>query len=157
MADNVTIKLENAADLKGRLKALREEVAIKATRSSTRRIAAYLSRMLAAVTPTRSGKLRRNEAVRSKYVRSRGVTVAKVVVNTVGKADNPRNAFYWRFLEGGFTTRKSKKGRQEKPVRKITGSRFASNLIKGAQSRIASMFFEDIEKAVRRAERRASK
>lgn len=59
--------------------------------------------------PVRTGKLRKNIVVGTSKIntprKKTGVIGVFIGVNVTGKANNPRNAFYWRFVEDGWNTR----------------------------------------------------
>lgn len=151
--DSVEFKVTNAADLIAQLRAFQEDVAVRTVRGSTRRIADYLQTRLETNTPTFTGRLRSNFKVLARYVRRRSVVSARVVVNTIGKAGNIRNAFYWRFVEFGHKTRPSKSGRNRQ--REVPGQRFAERTIASAAPQVTQMFYDDLQKAIDRAKRRS--
>lgn len=151
---SVEFKIANAGDLVAQLKAFKEDVAVSTVRGSTRRIAQYLLMRVKHVTPAFTGKLRFNLGVKTRFVKRRSVVAAHVFVNTRGKADNPRNAFYWRFVEFGHKTRPSKKG-NGKGQRDIPGQEFVTKTMLASQAQVAQMFFDDLQKSLDRAKRRA--
>ena len=63
-------------------------------REATRAVANELKEEVVSRAPVRRGKLRRN-------VHIRGVNPDTGNSDNTMKADNPRNAFYWRFVEMG--------------------------------------------------------
>lgn len=152
---DVRVELSNGPALIKQLRAFREDVAVKTVRSSVRRIGANLLRRVQAATPVATGKLKSNVRVTAKYVRRRGVVVAKVVVNTRGKASDEKNAFYWRFVEFGHKTRPSKKNSAAQ--RDIPGKNFITSTYLAAMGTITQMFYSDLERAVKRAVKRASR
>lgn len=147
----------NGMQLTAELRAFKEDIAVKTVRASTRRIAAMLHKQLIAVIARRTGKLIRNLSVRAKYVRSRGVVVAKVIVNTVGKKDNPKNAFYWRFVEFDHLTRPRKLSKGKYDVsrqRVVKGQGVIEQTFNNMQPKIQAMFYADLEKAINRRKAR---
>lgn len=136
----------NGPQIVAELKAFKEDIAVKTVRASTRRIGAYLLKQVKASAPSATGNLIRNLAVRAKYIRSRGVVAAKVVINTRGKKNDPKNAFYWRFVEFDHKTRPGENAHQ----RVIPGQNFIRSTFETAQPQIQSMFYADLQKAIER-------
>lgn len=153
MASSVEIKMLNGPQLIANLKELRDDVAIKTVRASVRRIGKVLLDALIASVPRLTGNLARNLAIRAKYIFSRGVVVAKVIVNTRGKKGDSKNAFYWRFVEFDHRTRPSKDGGGAQ--RTISGKDFIRQTFARLQSQIQSIFYADLQKAIERAQRRS--
>lgn len=95
------------------LKTLSKAENNRVLRAATTAGAALLQREVIALAPERTGKLKRNILVRTLKSR-RGDIGSGVYVSgsspygahsdTSMKADDPRNAFYWRFLELGTST-----------------------------------------------------
>ncbi len=141
---NITM---NGAQIVQELCAFKEDIAVRTVKNSTRRIGAALLKQLKANTPTLTGNILRNLGVRAKYVKSRGIVAAKVIVNTRGKKGDPKNAFYWRFVEFGH---KSRSGGN------VAGVEFVQNTFGAMQSQIQSMFYADLEKAIQRQKAKSS-
>ena len=172
MADAVEIKIENARDLITDLRAFSEDVAVRTVKKSVARIGKYVLVRLRSVVPIFTGRLAFNLGVRAKYVKSRGIVAAKVFVNTKGKPDDPKNAFYWRFVEFDRKTRPRKRqdagavssGKGSKRRRRvwdrtaqsvIPGRGFITGLAAGIQGTVAQMFFKDLQAAIDRAKKRS--
>lgn len=151
MADGIEAKMVGANELIQSLREFREDVAVRTVRSSVNRIGKFVSERLRTVVPVATGKLLRNIAVRSKYIKSRGVVAAKVTVSTRGKAGDPKNAFYWRFVEFDRKARSPKTGGAP---RTIKGQGFVQSTMTSAQPIIAQMFYADLQAAIDRAKRR---
>lgn len=147
MSDGVQITSNINSVLK-EIASFREDVAVRTVRASLRRMAKEGQRSLSAATPEHTGKLKSNERVVAKYAKTRGVITARVVVNTRGKADNPKNAFYWKFVEFGHKTRPGPHQRE------IPGRKFVQATWAVMQSKLYAMFFADLQKAVDRAGKR---
>lgn len=149
VADGIQIK-SNLNDVLKDIAEWKEEVAVRTVRRSIGKCAARANDILKPLIPVFTGKLRFNTKVTSaKYIKRRGVTTAKVGIDTVGKADNPRNAFYWRFVEFGHKTRPSKKGNGTQ--REVPPQHFVQAASARVQSTIAAIFFADLERATNRA------
>lgn len=83
----------------------------KVLRDATRAGAEVLKEEVIARAPERSGKLKKNVVVLTQRSRRRGEISSGVHIRGVNpstgnsdntmKANNPRNAFYWRFIEMG--------------------------------------------------------
>lgn len=144
MADEIDITC-NGADLNAALKEFREDVAYRVVRSALRKVAASASSVLKDAAPRLTGRLIENIAVRTKFASRRGIIKADVVVNTVGKAGAPNNAFYWRFVEHGHKTRPSKAGH---PQREVPANPFAANVWARLQQTISATFFSDLGAAI---------
>ena len=99
--DGITVDVPGIRDLIAELKALNENVARKTVRKVIREAGEYILRRLKANAPNFTGKLRFNLDVTTKWKNRSGIMQAKVRIATQGKADNQRNAFYWRFVEFG--------------------------------------------------------
>ena len=163
MADEfgLDVKMVGQRDLIAELRALKENIAVRVTKRATRLVAEYLERLVRANAPKGgTGKLAFNLFVRAQYARRRGVVKSIFGIRTQGKADNPRNAFYWRFVEWGHKTRpKNVKKLGLRAARKAGGQRFvaARHFILPAwlagQTRAQAIFFREIEKALNQASR----
>lgn len=149
MADGVQVS-SNINDVLKDLAAWREDVAVRTVRGSVRRCAKRATDMLRPVVPVFTGKLRFNLKVAGvKYSRNRGVVTSKVAVSTEGKAENQKNAFYWRFVEFGHKTRPSKSGNGTQS--EVAPQNFIQSASARINSAVAAIFFSDLERAVNRA------
>lgn len=164
MADEIRLdaQMVGQRDLIAELRALKENVAIRVTKRGTRLVAEYLERLVKANVPKGgTGKLRFNMFVRAQYKKKRGVVRTIFGVHTQGKADDPRNAFYWRFVEWGHRTRPRKvkalglrAARQAGVQRLVPGQEFITRAWLNGQTRAQAIFFREIEKALNQASRR---
>lgn len=113
MADSsiVTYQLQGDRDIVAAFKDLRDYIPNTAIRNAMREGANLLYTALLQAVPYRTGKLARNLIVRTQV--SGNWTRARVTVNTIGKASNALNAFYWRFLERGWHDRAGAEHREE--------------------------------------------
>jgi HK97 gp10 family phage protein len=178
--DGITVAVPGIRDLIAELKALNENVARRTVRKVIREAGEYILRRLKANAPVFTGKLRFNLDVVTKWKSRSGIMVAKVRVSTQGKAENPRNAFYWRFVEFGHRIGSRVKGRLVRltRARTVTGravhaARARAGQLKGAASRgfiegqeyvqktqreiqqpVTSMFFRALEQAITRRQKR---
>ena len=73
-------------------------------RGATRAVASEVKKNAKALAPVDSGNLKKNIISKSRRGK-RYVVRASVVVNSEGKRGDPKNAFYWRFLEYGHFVR----------------------------------------------------
>lgn len=137
----VDVKLLNGRDLIAELKRLKEDVAVKAVKTGCKRSAEVLLSALRSNTPVFTGKLRFNLGVKVKYVRRHSVMRSTVTVSTVGKADNARNSFYWRFVERGHKTRA---GNMVEPVK------FIERTFIQMQSAVQKVFYQSLAKSLSR-------
>lgn len=164
MADEIRLdaQMVGQRDLIAELRALKENVAIRVTKRGTRLVAEYLERLVKANVPKGgTGKLRFNMFVRAQYKKKRGVVRTIFGVHTQGKADDPRNAFYWRFVEWGHRTRPRKvkalglrAARRAGGQRLVPGQEFITRAWLSGQTRAQAIFFREIEKALNQASRR---
>jgi HK97 gp10 family phage protein len=158
----VDVQMVGQRDLIAELRRLKENVAIRVTKRGTRLVAEYLERLVKANVPKGgTGKLRFNMFVRAQYKKKRGVVRTIFGVHTQGKADNPKNAFYWRFVEFGHKTRpKNVKKLGLRAARRAGGQQFvaARHFILpawlGGQTRAQAIFYREIEKVIGAASRR---
>lgn len=166
MADESSFGMEASLvghrDLIAELRALKENIAVRVSKKATKLVAEYFERLVRANAPVFTGKLRFNLFVRAAYVRARGVIKAILGVRTQGKADNPRNAFYWRFVEWGHKTRPLnvkklglRAARRAGGQRMVPAQHFALNAWLSGQTRAQAIFFREIEKALTAAARRS--
>jgi HK97 gp10 family phage protein len=140
-----SFELKGHKDVAAAFRDLRQYLPKTPIRNATRRAATMLAQLLALVAPKRTGKLARNIVVR---VRATASTIrARVTVNTKGKADDPENAFYWRFLEKGFTT-----GRGKGKFEKFT---FIAPTVSAKANEAAQFVVDEVDKAIDRAESKA--
>lgn len=147
MSEGIDISMPGARDLIQELRALNEDVARKTVRRVIREAGVYILNRLKANTPVFTGKLRFNLDVTTKWKSRSGILQAKVSVATKGKADDPKNAFYWRFVERGFTVGK-------KNQRRIEGQEFVQKTQSEIQQPVATMFFRALEQAISRRQKR---
>jgi len=158
----VDVQMVGQRDLIAELRRLKENVAIRVTKRATKLVAEHFERLVKADAPKGgTGKLRFNLFVRAIYVRARGYVKAIFGVRTVGKADNPRNAFYWRFVEWGHKTRPRKvkqlglrAARRAGGQAMVPGKEFITRAWLSGQTRAQAIFFREIEKALASASRR---
>jgi HK97 gp10 family phage protein len=106
MADGVTVTLKGDRDFVAAMKGLSEDLPNKFLRAAVRDAGAFLLGAILAGVPRLTGKLARNISVRTHQTAK--TIRARVTVNTAGNADDPDNAFYWRFLEKGWHDRAGK-------------------------------------------------
>lgn len=96
-----TVKLEGLNDIAKKLKALpvklQRKVLTKSLRAGSRLIVSDAKRRV----PKDTGKLKRNIATRVRRKGSKGERALQVYVRRRGKKEDPKNAFYWTFLEFG--------------------------------------------------------
>lgn len=145
-------------DLIAELRALKEGIAVRATKRGTKLVAEHFERLVKASVPKGgTGKLRFNLFVRAHYSRKRGVVKTIFGVRTQGKADNPRNSFYWRFVEFGHKTRpKNVKKLGLRAARSAGGQRevppqpFVVPAWLHGQTRAQAIFYRELEKMLRR-------
>jgi len=131
-------------DLAAALREFTELVARSVVRSALRQIAKTIRDAIADAAPKRTGKLDDNIAVSTSYAAARGVIKARVIVRTIGKAIDPRNAFYWRFVEFGHKTRPGKRGSQHE----VPAHSFVRPAGDAAQSYAADEFFGALDRAI---------
>lgn len=95
------------------------------------------------------GRLRDNIAIR---VRRTAATIrARITVNAKGKANDPGNAFYWKFLEFGHMVKRRDGSTNE--IRRP----FVAPAFEAAQSEAAQQVIDAFEHGLDLAERRARK
>lgn len=100
----IQMTLTGDRDIVAAFKDLREYLPKNALRTAVRKSSEFLLRMIVLAAPKLTGKLARNIIVKTKMTAH--TIRARVAVNTIGKAGDDQNAFYWRFLEEGFHTRR---------------------------------------------------
>lgn len=145
MTEGVAVTF-NDRDLIAALKEFREDVAVKVVRASLRRIAREEMKALQEAAPVgdpstdpHSGRLKSNITYGTAFAVGRGIVKSFVRIRTVGKADNERNAFYWRWVEFGH---KSRSGSD------VAGKGFIQKAIALAQSSISERFFTDLTRGI---------
>jgi HK97 gp10 family phage protein len=140
-----SFELKGDKDVLAAFRDLREYLPKTPIRNATRKAATMLAQFIALAAPKRTGKLVRNIVVR---VHATAKTIrARVTVNTQGKAEDPQNAFYWRFLEKGFTT-----GRGKGVFIKFP---FIAPTVASKQQEAAQFVVDEVDKAIDRAESKA--
>lgn len=140
MDDGITVTVPGARDIIDELRGFKEEVRYKLVRRFVREAGQYILRALEAKVPVLSGKLKRNLSVITRWKSRSGILQAKIRVSTKGKADDPKNAFYWRFLHRGFHP-----GGGEKFVEPDT---FIIETNREVQQPVTAMFYRGIEQAL---------
>lgn len=153
MIDGIDVKILAQRDLTVALKLFRDEVSARVAKNAAKKVAEFMQRQLRAAAPAFTGRLRFNLFVRAQYVKRRGVVRSTVAVRTEGKAGNPRNAFYWRFLEFGHLTRPAKK--EGAAQRKIPPDNFIERTFLSAQTQAQSIFFGEMQSGVEKAARKS--
>ena len=108
---STSLDFSGLADIAKDLEALSRAENNKVLRDATRAGAEVLKEEVKNRAPERSGKLKKNVVVVTQKGRRRGEITSGVHIRGVNpdtgnsdntmKADNPRNAFYWRFVELG--------------------------------------------------------
>lgn len=147
MADGVQIQLQGADDIVAALNELRDFLPRTYLRKALRSAAAIMQADIESRAPSATGKLRENITVR---VRRTAETLrARVVVNTKGKADSPDNAFYWRFVEFGHSTRGG--------AGQVAPHPFVTPAFEGNKSAVAQQVISAVEEAITKAERKAKR
>ena len=104
MGDQVTIKLTGHLDVIAAFEQLRTELPKNPLRRATRAAAQYLAQFIALAAPKLTGRLARNIVVHTGA--RNGITHGYVGVNVAGGRTSESNAFYWRFLEEGWHTKR---------------------------------------------------
>lgn len=104
--DSITVNLIGHKDVVAAFKELQTDLPSTWLRNSVKTAATLLESFIVSLAPRRTGKLIRNINVRTHETAH--TIRARVTVNTVGKGDDPQNAFYWRFLEKGWRDRGGK-------------------------------------------------
>lgn len=102
MAD-VTVR-DNLPELRAELEKFRQDVQLRAIRNGTRSATAAFRRHVVAAAPQRTGRLRAAIYVARSKHRGDGLEHFYLGVRS-GKKAKGRDAFYWRFLEGGWVPR----------------------------------------------------
>lgn len=145
VSDEVRIQLSGDRDLVAAFKDLRDYVKKNALRRAVREGARIMRSLIEDLAPVKTGKLKSNIAVRLRVTRE--TIRARVIISTRGKADDPKNAFYWRFLEKGWRTARGV----------IKRFPFVEVAFEGRKQQAAQQVVDEMDKAIKRAERRAKK
>src|SRR5688500_595058 len=107
MSDGLSLQLQGDRDIVAAFNELKQFISKNALRRSVREGAKLLLDAIQKRAPVGTGRLLKNIVIRVRVTRK--TLRARVTVNTRGKEDDPQNAFYFRFLEKGFTTRGGQK------------------------------------------------
>jgi HK97 gp10 family phage protein len=100
MADEAfSLKLDGDRDLVAAFKSLRNDAGPKYVRAAVRKAGNLLLGKIKAVTPFDTGRLQSNISVSTKETDK--TMRARVIVATSGGSKDPKNAYYWRFVEFG--------------------------------------------------------
>jgi HK97 gp10 family phage protein len=145
MADGVRIQLQGARDTVAAFKDLRDYVSKTALRRAVREAAKIMQTLIEDLAPFRTGRLKSNIAVRIRVTRE--TIRGRVIINTRGKPEDPKNAFYWRFLEKGWRTVRGV----------IKRFPFVSVAYEGRKQQAAQQVVDEMDKAIKRAERKAKR
>lgn len=177
--DGITVSMPGVVDLIKELRQLNEDVARRMVRKVIREAGEFILRRLKANAPNFTGRLRFNLDVVTKWKSRSGILQAKVRVATQGKADNARNAFYWRFVEFGHRVGNRVSGvltrltrAQTQHGKAVHEARARAGRLKGAASRgfvegqefvqktqreiqqpVPAMFFRALEQAIAKRRR----
>ncbi|HWG77826.1 MAG TPA: HK97-gp10 family putative phage morphogenesis protein [Steroidobacteraceae bacterium] len=135
----------NEDDVASALKSFEDKVARTFVRSALRLASAQALAMLRTAAPRRTGRLQTNIALRA--TSRQGAIAVDVVVNTSGKRDDKKNAFYWAFVDRGHKTRPSH-ATNPKPQHLVPATRFVENTWARLQQTISATFFQELGKAV---------
>ncbi len=145
MSDSLDVRLTGDRDIVAAFRDLKDHLKKNALRKALRAGANLLLESIQSRTPRRTGNLLRNIVVR---VRATRKTIrARVTVNKRGKAGDPANAFYYRFLEKGFTTRGGEK--------RILP--FVEPAVSATQQKAAQVVIDALDEAIKRAEKKAQR
>lgn len=144
MSDSpIKVTLSGDRDIVAAFRDLRDYLPNNALRTAVRSAAQLLLGFIALVAPKLTGTLVRNLAVRTR--KTANTLRARVTVNTQGKRGDPQNAFYWRFLEEGFHTRRG-------DFKKYP---FVAGVFDSKSQAAAQQVIDACEKAIDRAEAKA--
>jgi len=141
--DGVTVQLVGHQDVVDALNNLRDELPRSWLKNALKDGAQFLYEALLRYVPYKTGKLARNISVRTQQAGD--WMRARVTVNTIGKADDPANAFYWRFLEKGWHDRAGRAHVEE----------FLKSPIEAHEQRAAQMVIDAVGAAIDEAEAKA--
>lgn len=152
MGDKIEMTLDGFEGTIAAFKELRDFVRGNPVRTALRQAGKLLQGKLESTAPIGgpndpfSGRLVANFMVR---MRARaGEIHARVAVNTEGKADSERNAFYWRFVEYGHAMPNGVF---------IPPNPFITHAVTAFAQDAAQIVIDSFEAAVGRAEKRAAK
>jgi HK97 gp10 family phage protein len=145
MSDGGEIKLQGDRDIVAAFRELRQFLPRNALRKAVREGANILLGAILQRVRVRTGKLKNNIGIKVRVTRE--TIRSRVTVNTRGKEGDPKNAFYYRFLEKGFTTRSG-----EKKIFPFVGPAVMSKMREAAQKVI-----DALGNAITRAEQKARK
>jgi len=150
--DQVLIRLEGDTNVAAAFADLRYYLPKFAMRAAVRKAAQFLEEFVREAAPVATGRsvaVRLPGQLRSNIdVKAKGTTQtqrARVVVSTIGSANNPRNSFYWRFLEEGFHTRSGE-------ARKFP---FIAAVVERQGQYAAQVLVDACDAAIKRAESKA--
>lgn len=141
--DGVKVTLKGNKDIVAAFKDLVDYLPKQALRTSVRKAAQMMYDAVAPHVPRLTGRLLRNITVKTK--KTAQTIRARLIVRTAGGRGSPNDAFYWSFLERGWTTRNGV--RHQEP--------FASMAIESAQNAAAQVVIDSTEAAIDRAEKKA--
>lgn len=142
-SDRITVQLVGHDDVIAAFKELQDELPRTWIRNSLRAGATLLYNALLQYVPYRTGKLARNISVKTQQAGD--WLRARVTVNKIGKASDPANAFYWRFLEKGWHDRGGQAHREE----------FIEPAVEAHQRDAAQLVIDSVGAALDKAEARA--
>lgn len=145
MNDSLDLRLTGERDIIAAFRDLQQHLVKNALRKALRAGAKLLLEAIQSRTPQRTGKLLRNISVRVRATRK--TLRARVTVNKRGKEGDPNNAFYYRFLEKGFTTRGGEK--------RIFP--FIEPAVMASQQQAAQIVIDELDNAIKRAEKKAQR
>lgn len=165
MTDSVSFQLDGTRDLVAALKELRGDLSPRYMRAAVRKAAKVMETLIKAGAPSDTGKLRSLIKVRTK--RTRQTVRARVVVPTIGKGDDPQNAFYWRFVEKGHRVGNKRSGRLVRLDRAssrgaaslgvVDPQPFVEPVVRTWTRYGVQIAFDALEKAIDRAARRQAR
>lgn len=111
---STSLDFSGLADIAKDLETLSRAENNKVLRDATRAGAQVLKEEVENLAPVKTGKMKKNVVVVTQKGRRRGEITSGVHIRVVNpdtgnsdntmKADNPRNAFYWRFVELGTSS-----------------------------------------------------
>jgi len=142
---NTQIQLQGAKDAVAAFRDLREYMPKNALRAAIRNAASFVLGIVVLLAPKLTGRLARNIRVAVKITDK--TLRARVVINTRGGPESDQNAFYWRFLEEGFHTRRG-------DFRRFP---FVVTAFDNTKQRAAQMLIDSVDASIARAERKAKK
>jgi hypothetical protein len=140
MSEDVEIELRGHKDVRAAFQDLREYLPKQLERSAVREAARFMLGLIVLVAPKLTGRLARNIDLKTR--RTAGTIRARVVVNTRGKAGDPENAFYWRFLEKGWHTASGR----------LLQFPFVAGVFQSKNREAAQKVIDAVEQAIDRAE-----